>query len=86
MRRVLIGWIAIHALELELTVRPPTDARSRESLDKSLSRAQRRYLEAIRERARVRRLQAPRPVIRVKVVTSQAVVNVVGDLGRVSKS
>ena len=74
VRRVLNGWIAVHALELELTVRPPTDARSREALDKSLSRAQRRYLEAIRELARVRRLEAPRLLTRVKVVANKSVV------------
>lgn len=78
VRRVLNGWIAVHALELELTVRPPTDARCREALDKSLSRAQRRYLEAIRELARVRRLQSPRSLTRVKVVANQAVVSMPG--------
>ena len=78
MRRVSNGWIAVHALELELTVRPPTDARSREALDKSLRRAQRRYLEAIRELARVRRLQAPRLSTRVKVLANQAVVSMPG--------
>jgi hypothetical protein len=29
VRRVVNGWIAVHALELELTLRPPTEARDR---------------------------------------------------------
>ena len=59
VRRVVNGWIATHALELELTVRPPADAKTREHLDRALSRAQKRLTEATRELARVRRLQAP---------------------------
>jgi hypothetical protein len=59
VRRVVNGWIATHTLELELTVRPPTEARDRAHLDRALSRAQRRMTEAVRELARVRRLQAP---------------------------
>jgi hypothetical protein len=48
VRRVVNGWLATHALELELTIRPPADPRSREHLDRALTRAQKRYAEAIR--------------------------------------
>ena len=40
VRRVVNGWIATHALELEQTVRPPADARDRAHLDRALSRAE----------------------------------------------
>lgn len=75
VRRVVNGWVAVHALELELTVRPPLDPGSREHLDRALTRAQKRYAEAIRELARVRRLQAPRVLAQLNVVANQAVVN-----------
>jgi hypothetical protein len=59
VRRVVNGWIAVHALELELTTRPPAEARDRDHLDRALSRAQRRFTEAARELARVRKLALP---------------------------
>ena len=59
VRRVLNGWIALHALELEQTVRPSAERRDREYLDKALSRAERRYMQVIGELARVRKLQVP---------------------------
>jgi hypothetical protein len=39
-RHVVNGWIATHALELELTIRPPENPRSKEHLDRALSRAE----------------------------------------------
>ncbi len=77
-QRVVNGWVAVHALELELAVRPPLDPKSKDHLDRALSRAQRRYAEAIRELARVRRLQAPRLLNQLNVVAAQAVVNAGG--------
>lgn len=59
VRRVVNGWIATHTLELELTVHPPAEARDRAHLDKALSRAQRRMMEAVHELARIRKLAAP---------------------------
>ena len=59
VRRVLNGWVVVHALELEQTLRPPTGRRDREHLDKALSRAERRYMQAMGELARVRKLQMP---------------------------
>jgi hypothetical protein len=67
VRRVINGWLTTHALELELTVRPPTDARERAHLDAALTRAQKRMAEAVRELARVRRLQAPRILAQLNV-------------------
>jgi hypothetical protein len=78
VRRVVNGWVAVHALELEQSVRPPLDAKSREYLDRALGRAQKRYTEAIRELARVRRLQAPRLLAQLNVAASQTVVNAGG--------
>lgn len=74
-RRVVNGWLAVHALELELTVRPPLDARDRAHLDAALTRAHKRYAEAIRELARVRRLQAPKILAQLNVAAAQTVVN-----------
>lgn len=74
-RRVVNGWLAVHALELELTVRPPADARDRAHVDAALTRAQKRYAEAIRELARVRRLQAPKILAQLNVAAAQTVVN-----------
>jgi hypothetical protein len=75
VRRVVNGWIAVHALELELTIRPPADARDRAHLDTALSRAQKRFTEAVRELARVRRLQAPKILAQLNLATTQTVVN-----------
>ncbi|MFB4187175.1 hypothetical protein, partial [Bacillus velezensis] len=74
-RRVVNGWLAVHALELELTLRPPLDARDRAHLDTALSRAQKRYTEAIRELARVCRLQAPAILAQLNLAATQTVVN-----------
>lgn len=57
-RRVIHGWIAVNTLQLELAVRPPDAMDLRDHLDKALSRVQRRYIQAIHEFARVRRLPA----------------------------
>jgi hypothetical protein len=70
VRRVVNGWIATHTLELELTTRPPAEARDRAHLDRALSRAQRRMTEAVRELARVRKLAVPS--ILVKITAKQA--------------
>ncbi len=75
VRRVVNGWIAVHALELELTLRPPVNARDRAHLDAALTRAQKRFTEALRELARVRRLQAPRILAQLNLATTQTVVN-----------
>jgi hypothetical protein len=74
-RRVVNGWLLVHTLELELTLRPPSDTRDRAHLDATLSRAQKRYTEAIRELARVRRLQAPQILAQLNVAAAQTVVN-----------
>jgi hypothetical protein len=65
VRRVVNGWLAVHLLELELTVRAPTDLKAREHLDRALTRAQKRFAEAVRELARVRALGAPALVTRL---------------------
>lgn len=78
VRRVVNGWIATHALELELTLRPPNDPKARDHLDRALTRAQKRYTEAIRELARVRRLQAPAILAQLDVAATQTVVNAAG--------
>lgn len=57
VRRVVNGWVATHALELELAVRPPAEGRDRAHLDRALSRAQKRMTDAARELARVRLLK-----------------------------
>jgi hypothetical protein len=38
-RRVVNGWVVTHALELEMTLRPPADPASRRDLDRALTRA-----------------------------------------------
>jgi hypothetical protein len=58
-RWVVNGWVAVHALELELAVRPPTDRRARDYLDRALTRPQKRMTAAAREFARIRRLALP---------------------------
>ncbi|QJW92542.1 hypothetical protein [Frigoriglobus tundricola] len=75
VRRVVNGWLATHALELELTLRPPADAKEREYLDRALSRAQKRMTEAARELARVRRLRAPALLAQRNVAATQKVVH-----------
>lgn len=75
VRRVVNGWIAVHALELELTVRPPAAVRDREHLDRALTRAQKRFTDAARELARVRRLQAPAILTQLNLAANQTVVN-----------
>ena len=64
-RRVVNGWVAVHALELELAVRPPSDRRSRDYIDRALTRAQKRMTDAARELTRVRRLVLPPVLTRV---------------------
>jgi hypothetical protein len=75
VRRVVNGWLATHALELELTLRPPSDVRDRAHLDAALTRAQKRFTEAARELARVRRLKAPQILAQLNVAAAQTVVN-----------
>ena len=75
VRRVLNGWIATHALELELTIRPPAGEKGFEYLDRALGRAQKRLSEAVRELARVRQLRAPAILAQLNVATTQTVVN-----------
>ncbi len=75
VRRVVNGWLATHFLELELTLRPPTDRRDRAYLDSALSRAQKRFTDAARELARVRRLRAPAILAQLNLATTQTVVN-----------
>lgn len=65
VRRVLNGWVTVHALELELAVRPPTERKSRDYLDRALTRAQKRMTDAVRELARVRLLTLPAALTRV---------------------
>lgn len=65
VRRVVNGWVAVHALELELTLRPPPDRRDRDHLDRALTRAQKRLTDAARELARIRRLALPATLARV---------------------
>ncbi len=72
--RVVNGWITVYAIELEQSVRPPLDPRSRDHLDRALTRAQKRYAEAIRELARVRRLQAAQLLSQL-TLASRTVVN-----------
>lgn len=67
VRRVVNGWLTVHLLELELTVRAPADLKAREHLDKALTRAQKRFAEAVRELARVRALGAPARVTQLTV-------------------
>ncbi len=71
-RRVVNGWVAVHALELELAVRPPADRRAREYLDRALTRAQKRMTDAAREFARIRRLALPAVLTRVNTSTPLA--------------
>ena len=59
VRRVVNGWVTVHALELELAVRPPANLRNKAYLDTAIGRAQKRMTQAIGELARLRRLQAP---------------------------
>jgi hypothetical protein len=73
VRRVVNGWITTHVLELELTVRPPVDRRSKEHLDRALSRAQKRMAEAARELARVRRLSLPVVLTQINLADKQLV-------------
>jgi hypothetical protein len=75
VRRVVNGWVTTHALELELAARPPVDPRSRQYLDQAMTRAQKRYAEAIRELARVRRLQAPRLLAKFNCTVSDNAVS-----------
>lgn len=74
-RRVVNGWLAVHALELELAVRPPAQPRDREYLDKALTRAQKRFTDAARELAKVRQLQAPAILAQLNLAAHQTVVN-----------
>lgn len=72
VRRVVNGWLTVHLLELELTVRAPADLKAREHLDKALTRAQKRFAETARELARVRALGAPARVTQLTLALPNA--------------
>ncbi len=65
VRRVVNSWLLTHAVEAELTV--ASDPRAMDKLDRLLARTQRRLGEAVRDLARVRKLQAPRLLARLQV-------------------
>jgi hypothetical protein len=71
-RRVVNGWVAVHALELELAVRTPSDRKDRDYLDRAITRAQKRMTDAAREFARLRRLELPAVLTRVAVTSPPA--------------
>lgn len=66
--RVLNGWLAIHILEIQQALRPPATIKEREHLDRAISRAQKRYTEAITSLARIRRLNMPLVLAQVNVI------------------
>lgn len=68
-RRVVNNWLTTHAVELEQTLRRPSDPKARDYLDRALTRAQKRLTDAVRELARVRRLEAPRLLAKLSVGT-----------------
>ncbi|AWM39987.1 hypothetical protein GobsT_16120 [Gemmata obscuriglobus] len=74
-RRVINGWLTVHALELELAVRPPTRLQDREHLDRMLTRGQKRFTDAVRELAKVRQLKAPALLAQLNLAANQTVVN-----------
>jgi hypothetical protein len=69
VRRVLNAWLTVHHLEILLCVRPPSDIRSREYLDRAIGRAQKRMTSALAELARVRRLKLPAVTVNATVVS-----------------
>lgn len=74
-RRVVNSWVAVHALEIEQAVRPPSDPKAAAHLDRALSRAHRRLVEATRALAAVRRPRRPPGVAQVNVAAGSMVVN-----------
>jgi hypothetical protein len=72
VRRVVNGWVAVHTLELELTLRRPANPRDRDYLDRALSRAQKRFTEAVGALARVRRLAVVAVLATVPVMAPPA--------------
>jgi hypothetical protein len=76
VRRVVNAWLVVSRLELEQVHRRPRDLREAEVLDRAVSRAQRRLLEAVQALEAVRRLRAPRVLQQVNVSAGpQQVVN-----------
>jgi len=75
-RRIVNNWIATYALELHLTVRPPGNARTKDHLDRALSRAERRMNSSITDLAKVRRLKLPVILQQVNVAEKQLIGNV----------
>jgi hypothetical protein len=73
VRRVINNWISVNSLELELAECGSDRLARRSFLDKAITRAQKRYTEAINELMRVRRLQAPRFLAQVTSVSEKAV-------------
>jgi len=82
IRRVLNGWLAVHLLEIRQTARPPAQIKEREYLDRAVSRAQKRFTEAITGLARVRRLKLPVVLAQVNITGKTTTTNIV-DLQRV---
>jgi hypothetical protein len=89
-RRVVNSWVMTHALELELSLRLPSDPSSRRDLDRALTRAQKRLTDAARELTRVRCLNLPVVFAQVNVVgppnPPQLPVHVVPDVVGLSAS
>ena len=85
VRRVVNGWIATHGLELE----PGGSTTGRSKVSRTTSTAavpaQKRFAEAVRELARVRRLQAPKIIAQLNLAAAQTVVNANGPSGAIEK-
>lgn len=75
IRRVLNGWLAVHLLEIRQTARPPAQIKEREYLDRAVSRAQKRYTEAITALARIRRLKLPVVLAQVNIMSKTTTTN-----------
>jgi hypothetical protein len=65
VRRVINGWVAVHALELEQAINPPSRPGDRAYLEAAVGKASKRYTQAITELARVRRLNLPPILVNV---------------------
>jgi len=65
VRRIVNAWVAVHSLELELAIRPPSRPRDRAYLEAAAERASRRMVQAVSELARVRKLQLPNVLVSI---------------------
>ena len=72
VRRIVNGWVTVHALELEAAIRPPANLRNKAYLETAIGRAQKRMTQAIGELARLRRLQAPVIIARMMMPATAA--------------